>query len=136
MALVVPNVGELKLLDAATGKVAVENLTLKLYKNNYIPIAASVAGDFTEADFTDYVAKTLTTSSWGAATTVSSKASATYGSTQTWTCGASGNTIYGYYIVGASSGTLYWAELFASARILASTDTLNLTPVITLSSEN
>lgn len=136
MALVVADVGELKLLDNATGKGTPENLTLKLYKNNYTPVAGSVAGDFTVADFTNYVNKTLTIATWGAATTVSNKGSATYGSAQTWTCGATGNTVYGYYIIGASSGTLYWAEKFDTARTLANGDTLNITPALTLNSEN
>lgn len=113
-----------------------ENYTLKLYKSNTTPDQSSVAGDFTEADFTDYTAKTLTRTGWGAASTVSNKASATYGSAQTWTCGATGNTIYGYFVVGATSGTLLWAERFGTARVLADTDQLSFTPTFTLNSES
>lgn len=136
MALVVCNAGELKLLDWAIKDTSTpENLTLKLYKVDYTPVAASVAGDFTEADFTSYSAKTLTRSTWAASSTNGSgKAASTY-TAQSWTCGSTGNTIYGYFVVGATSGTLIWAEKFATARTLVNGDELNITPAITLASE-
>lgn len=138
MALVTPDEGELELLDKMLKDALSvdEGYTLKLYKNDYTPIQTSTGTDFTVADFTNYVDKTLTRTGWGAASTVSNKASATYGTQQSWTCGATGNTIYGYYILGASSGKVLWAERFSSARTLASGDVLNLTPSITLNSEN
>lgn len=137
MALVVCNAGELKLLDWAIKDTSTpENLTLKLYKNDYTPVAASVAGDFTEADFTSYAAKTLTRSSWVAASTNGSGKAASSYAAQSWVCGSTGNTVYGYFVVGATSGTLIWAEKFATARTLANGDTLNVTPSLTLSSEN
>lgn len=134
MALVSTNAGELKLLDDMLG---VENFTLKLYKSNTTPTATSVIGDFTEADFTNYVSKTLTAATWNDSTTVSGKATATYGSSPlTWTCGATGNTIYGYTVQAATGGTLLWGELFASPRVLTDGEILNLTPTITLNSES
>ena len=49
MALVVPNVGEIQLMTwALKGTSVTENLTLKLYTNNYAPVAGSNAGNFTE----------------------------------------------------------------------------------------
>jgi len=56
-------------------------------------------------------------------------AEATY-QAQSWTCGASGNTIYGYYFKGATSSKVILAELFGTARTLANGDTLNFTPRI------
>lgn len=135
MALVVANVGELLLLDALLKDSSGENFYLKLYKTNVTPDQDSVDSDFTEADFSGYSAKTLTRSSWDAASTVSNKASSSYVA-QTWTNSGSSQTIYGYYIVGVSTGTLYWAELFASPRVLATGESETLTPVFTLNSES
>lgn len=137
MALVIPDVGEIELLDKMLKDALSvdEDYTMKLYKNDYTPIGSSTAVDFTEADFTNYTAATLTRANWGAATTVNNKAQSTYSAQQSWTCGTGGNTIYGYYIVGATSGVLLWAERFSAARILSDGDILNLTPIFTLASE-
>jgi hypothetical protein len=137
MPLVVADQGELRLLDIML-KVALstnENQILKLYQNNYTPTSAAAPGSFTEATFTGYAARTLTRSVWNTAVTVSNKAESSYGTTpQSWTCGATGNTIYGY-TVEASSKTM-WGELFSTARVLASGDVLNITPKFTLNSES
>ena len=137
MAMIFADVGELELLDKMLKDALTvdEDYTLKLYTNNETPTQASVAGDFTEATFTGYAAKTLTRAGWNAATTISNKASATYGTDQTWTAGSS-QTIYGAYVIGTTSTTLLWAELFASSVSLVDTDTLTYTPVVTLNSES
>lgn len=138
MALVTPDAGECECLDKMLldPLTTDESLSLRLYKNDYTPVQGSVTGSFTIADFTNYTNKTLTRAGWGAATTVSNKATSTFGTAQSWTCGSTGNTIYGYYVVAATSGVTLWAERFASARVLASGDVLTLTPKITLNSEN
>lgn len=137
MAIIFANVGELELLDKMLKDALSvdEDYTLKLYKVTLTPDQDSVAGDFTEADFTGYTAKTLTRAGWDAATTISNKASASYGTAQTWTASSS-QTVYGAYVIGATSGTLLWAEEFSSAVPLTSGDTITYTPVITLNSEN
>lgn len=138
MALVVPNVGELELLNRLLqgGNYANDgNYVLKLFKNNYTPTTVSTLGDFTEADFTNYVSVTLSQTMWGTASTNGNdKAESSY-SQQSWTCGSTGNTVYGYYVEGAVSGQLLWAEKFGSAKVLTNGDILNLVPVITLSTE-
>lgn len=138
MPLVVPNAGEIEMLDKMLKDALSvdENYLLRLYKNDYTPTQTTVVGDFTQADFTNYTEKTLTRATWGAAVSVSNKAQSTYGTAQSWTCGTGGNTIYGYYVVGATSGVCLWAERFAAARIMGNGDVLNLTPVFTLNSEN
>jgi hypothetical protein len=114
-----------------------ENHILKLYRTNVTPNANSIPASFTEANFTGYAAKTLTRSSWNSAVTVSNKAESSYGaSAQSWTCGTTGNTIYGYWVEGSTSAKCLWAELFTTSRVLASGDVLNITPKFTLSSEN
>ena len=136
MGLVVPDAGELELLTKLLINTNdTEDYLLRLYKNSYSPVAATVVGDFTEADFTNYVEKTIARGDWASPSTVTNKAESSV-TAQSWTCGATGNTVYGYYVVGSTSGTCLWAEEFASPRILADGDILNLTPKFNLSSAN
>jgi hypothetical protein len=139
MPLIVSDEGELRLLDYML-KLALstnENQILKLYQSNTTPTSASTNASFTEATFTGYAARTLTRSTWNSAVTVSNKAESSYGTTpQSWTCGATGNTIYGYWVMSATGSKCLWAELFSTARVLASGDVLNITPKFTLNSEN
>lgn len=114
-----------------------EAFILKLFQNNTTPDGTFASASFTEANFTNYAAKTLSRSNWNAATSISGKGESSYGSSpQSWTCGTTGNTVYGYWIEGASSTKVLWAERFAVARGVASGDILNLTPKFTLTSEN
>ena len=138
MPLIVPNVGELELLDRLLqGGTYVNdgNYVLKLFKNDYTPTTVSTLGNFTEADFTSYASVTLSQTSWSSATTNGlGKAESSYAQ-QSWTCGSVGNTVYGYYVQSDTSSELLWAERFGSAKVLTNGDILNLIPVITLSTE-
>jgi hypothetical protein len=124
----------------------VESATLKLYQSNTTVAETDVAATYTEANFTNYTSKALNgklsssagwtlpasvapTGAWSAESLV---AEATQPS-QSWTCGTTGNTIYGYFVVGATSNILWWAERFATARTLASADSLTLVPRLGLS---
>lgn len=132
------NTGELELLDKMLKDALStnENYILKLYKNDYTPDDSTAQSSFTEATFTNYAARTLTRAGWNAAVTVSNKAETSYSSApRSWTCGATGNTVYGYWVIGATSNTCLWAERFATSRVLASGDVLNLTPKFTLNKE-
>jgi hypothetical protein len=140
MALVVPDEGEIQLLQKML-RVALstnESYILKLYRVDYTPISTTATGSFTEANFTGYAARTLTRALWSAAiTNGSSAAEASYGtSAQSWTCGTTGNTIYGYWVEGSTSAKVLWAERFSTSRVLASGDVLNITPKFTLLSQN
>jgi hypothetical protein len=144
MALLVPDEGEVQLLKDLLGAAALENWTLKLYSNNKTPAESDTAASYTEATFTGYVAKTLTrdtagghwatpasgspTGGWSGETNV---AESTYNA-QTWSPTTS-QTIYGYFIVGATSTKCIFAEIFSSAKNLANGDTLSLTPRLGLS---
>lgn len=136
MALLVQNSGENLLLQWAIKDTSTpENLTLKLYSNNVTPAADDVAGDYTEATFTGYAAETLSRASWGSvATNGSGKAEISYGSALSWDA-TSAQDIYGYFVVGATSGTLVYSEKFATARALDNGSNLTFTPKITLASE-
>ena len=140
MALVVPKDGELRLLDTML-KLALstnENHILKLFKNDYTPAQATVVGSLTEATFNGYAARTLTRSNWNTAIyNGSNQGETSYGSSaQSWTCGTTGNTIYGYWVEGSTSAKVLWAERFGTSRVLASGDILNLSPKFTLVSSN
>lgn len=138
MPLLIPDVGEVLLLGRMLYGSSPENLTLKLYKTNVTPAESDTAGSYTEADFTGYAATTLTSSqsggTWSVPTTSGGTTSSTYGTNSVFSCtGGSSQTIYGYHVVGATSGTLYWAELFGTARTLAPpSDTLTITPKMEL----
>lgn len=137
MALVVPTEGEIELLRKLIQATAeTEAYVLKLYQNSYAPGPTSTATNFTEANFTNYAAVTIARSSWATPTLTGSNIAQSQVAQQSWTCGATGNTIYGYYVLGATSGKVLWAEEFATARVLAVGDILNLTPVFTLQSAN
>jgi hypothetical protein len=147
MALVVPHEGELQLMNDLFGGGTLENWQLGLFNANITPSEADTASTYTahEAVFTNYARKTLTRSISGStwATPVSRPPSGSppwsgrsqvghtqYGSTsQSWTCGATGDTIYGYFILGATSGKLILAEAFATPRTLANGDTLSFQPI-------
>jgi hypothetical protein len=113
-----------------------ENYILQLYNSAITPTNSTTAGTFSghTATFTGYSASTLTRANWVTPTQVSTTAQTSYNTSISWTCGATGDTVYGYWVVGATSGICLWAELFGTARTLANGDILNLTPVIALDS--
>ena len=147
MALLVPHEGDVQLLTDLLGGGSLENWQLGLFNSNIMPAETDTASTYTvhEAAFTGYSRKTLlrTISSTTWNTPVSQAPSGTpawsshsqvghsqYGSSpQVWTCGATGDTVYGYFIVGATSGKLICAEAFATPRTLANGDTLSITPI-------
>lgn len=114
MALVLSNEGEEQILNIFFGKISAENLVVKLYTNDYTPVEASVPGSFTEHSTFGYTAQTVLPAAW-----TITPGDPTYGTTADVVfsfTGAAGNT-YGYYIVGATSGKLYWAERFGNGVI-------------------
>lgn len=147
MAFIVPREGDLQLLNDLFGTGTREDWYLCLYNSNITPVETHQAATFTAAEtaFTNYGRKTLTRSvssgtwntpvnqapsgspAWSSRTQIGHTQ---YGSApQTWTCGATGDTIYGYFILGVTSGKLILAELFSSPRTLASGDSLSITPI-------
>lgn len=147
MALMVPREGDVQLLNDLLAGGSLENWSLRLFNSNITPAETDTAATYTahETAFTGYAAKTLTrtigSSTWN--TPVSQAPSGApawssrtqvghsqYGSSpQSWTCSGTGDTIYGYFITGVTSGKLILAEAFASSRTLANGDSLSITPV-------
>lgn len=135
MTMKVPTAGELKLLAYMLGKTSPADLTLCLYVNNYTPVDASVLGDFTEMSTHGYASKTLTMASWGAPSTVSSKASSSYAQ-QTWSFTAAAVvTVYGWFLKD-SANVVVAAEKFTTGQAVEFLgDIIRVTPVMTLNSE-
>ena len=132
----VPDEGEVEIAKRALyANAGSENLTLKLYTALSPALSEStIAADFTEATFTGYSAKTLTSSqsgaTWAVPTTSEGITSSTYGTNQSWTASSS-QTVLGYYIVGATSNKVYYAEAFAAGKALSSGDIITITVKIT-----
>ena len=126
MSLVLTQAGELKLLERMLSAYT-EDISLHLFSNNTAPTNTSTAAQFTESAFTGYTAATLGT--WATATTVngvgskSCSAGSTFQNTSTTAA-----TVWGYYLTGATSSVVYWAEQFASARTLNQNDQITITP--------
>jgi len=136
MSLVVPDVGELIILDALVAGDTLAAFECRLYQNNYTPVQGSVIGSFTVATFSGYAADWC---AFGSATTVSNKAKIV-GTTDvefTHNGGGTSNTIYGYYVVDTVSGEVVWAERFAASQAMANNgDKITITLALTLFSEN
>lgn len=131
MALVVPNVGENIFLAAGLNKTAGQDQTLKLFATNVTPAETDTAGSYTVATGGGYVDKSLAGASW--TITNGNPTSAAFAQ-QTWTfTGAltTNATVFGYFVVQASSGTLLWAEAFTSFTPATNGDQILLTPQIT-----
>jgi hypothetical protein len=128
MAIVVPDAGEIRLLTVLLKYTTyATNWTLHLYSNDYTPNAASINANFAEATFTGYSAATLVRASWNNPVVVSNRVETSYASGLSWTCGVTGQTIYGYWVL-AADNTVLWAEKFGAARELGDTNVLDLTP--------
>ncbi len=137
MALLVPNVGEVVLLSNLLAGGTLENWTLKLFKSNTTPAEGDTAASYTEADFAGYSAKTLTRSvnpgtTWGTPSTSGGTTSSSYAAQTFTSSDATAQTIYGYFVVGATSGTLLFAERFDTPRTIVSPDTITVTPRLEL----
>lgn len=115
MAIVISPAGEAKALG---GIVTTEPILCKLYTvcatSGGLPSAASIVGDFTEASFTGYSAKTLTNTltgtTWSTPSGTPAVTQYNSASPQSWTATGGYQTILGYYYVGATSGIYYGAE--------------------------
>lgn len=140
--MVIPHEGEVQLLKDLLAGGSLENWTLKLFSNNISPSETDSSATYTEATFTGYSAKTLTRSisgtTWATPSTSgggvleSGDAYSAYGSAaQSWSA-TSAQTIYGYFIIGATSGKVIAAEKFATAVSLINPSTITVQPSLEL----
>lgn len=134
MALVVPNAGEVKLLEYLVNAATPDDLVIHLYAAAVAssPIDLSVE-DFVVGDFSSYVpansgyqANTLTSTIGGVAqwvvTTDSgtgvSSAAYTSGVTFTFSATTTASTVWGYYVTNNDGTTCLWAEEFSGAPFI------------------
>jgi hypothetical protein len=131
MTLLVPNAAEDVMLQNILNKTAPQNQLLKLYKNNITPAETDTESTYTEADFTGYVAISLTGASWTITPGAPSNANA---AEQIFTSTAvQSQNVFGYYVVQTTSGKILWAERFTTGPFLVQNigDLVKVTPNFT-----
>jgi hypothetical protein len=113
MPLIVPDVGERRMLEYIVNRAQPTELTLRLYVNDVDLLSEAVsAADFTEAAQTGYIAVQLPGANWAVSTT-SGISVATYATGVSFNFAVAAD-VYGYYVTDAS-GEVMWAEEFPSA---------------------
>ncbi len=133
MALLVPNVGEGRMLKCIVNHTAPENLVLHLFKSNTTPAETDTYATYTEADFTGYSSATLTGASWSI--TEGAPSYAGYAQqTFTSSAGSQNQDVYGYVVNQTTSTILMWAEVFSDGpyNIANNGDAIKVTPYIEL----
>ena len=132
MALLIPNVGEVWMLDVILDNRTQRDFTLKLYTNAVTPAEGDTAATYTECVSAGYSAITLTHGSWTVATG-GGTTSATYtGGAQSFTFTATATSIVGYFVIAVTDTTLLWAEEFANSEPVFSGKVIKITPYIEL----
>lgn len=146
MAFMIPREGDVQIATDLFATGTREDWLLCLFNSAITPAETDTAATYTahETAFVGYARKTLTRSvspttwntpvaqapsgaPWSSRTQVGHTQ---YGSApQVFTCSGTGDTINGYFILGATSGKLIMAEAFTTPRTLASGDTLSMTPI-------
>lgn len=111
MTLLVPNGGEEIILNYICNKDAPENLVVRLYSNDYTPVAASVIGDFTETTFTGYAQDVTAPADWTVTPGEPSTAEHLPISFLS-SAGSQSVPVYGYYVVRETTLDLVYAERF------------------------
>jgi hypothetical protein len=130
MSLLVSNSGAKLMADLILGNATSENLLLKLYTDSTALSRTDTAASRTEASGNGYAAIVLTKGSGWSDVAGSGNNPETSGyAQQTYTFTGGPVTINGYFIVGQTSGTLYWEEAFASPAVIpAGGGTIKITP--------
>jgi hypothetical protein len=133
--IVIPNVAKVELLERLVGSDSDVPEKLRLFQNNLTIGPTTVLSDFTQANFSGYVAGTLTGVSVSGTLDSDNRAVATWSDITFTKSGATGNTIWGYYVTN-NMGGFCWAEKFDSPVVLDTDgEFLTITPKFTLKSQ-
>ncbi len=132
MSLIVPDAGKILMLASILKQTSgFESLLVDLYVNNYTPVASSIFSNFTIASYTGYAQLPLARATWPTPTVSGAVAQSIYGTNPlVFAVSATGSpqTVYGYVVSGATSGTVWWAELISPSRVMQNAgDTIDLT---------
>jgi len=133
MSLVIPAVGENRLMEYMTGKVTPGDYKLKLFVNDITPASTDTVSTYTEMSTQGYASATLTMSSWSVAQ-ASGKAEASY-PVVTFTFDGTGGdtTVYGYFVTDNAGTTLLFAERFINSEtITTSGEYIKMSPKLRL----
>lgn len=92
-----------------------ENLAIRLYTNDLTPASSHDLADFTEASFSGYGAITLTSSDWTIDPADPTVAISNPASSFVVSGSTADEQVYGYYLTGVNTSTLYGIERFSGA---------------------
>lgn len=122
MLMIVTDAGKVRLLFSAlcaTDTLLFESWWIELFQSNTTVTDASALGDFTLADFPGYSHVEQTRAQFNSAAIVDHVASTTNLQSVTFGCtGGSGQTIYGWLLVGQDTGELYAGQNFDTPRVM------------------
>lgn len=132
--IVIPDEGDIELLTKtlkATLDVD-ESYSLRLYRNDYTPVAGSTLAAFTEATFQGYFRWDLSRAGWSVPVISAGRAVSEWTLNEVaWTIASGTQDIYGYYVVAPLLAKVAWAERFNEPRTLTAGEKLIVLPRLT-----
>ena len=137
MALVVPNVGEVQLLQKMLNQNQTATMLLGLYQNNLTPNSLTTNSDIIPVSAVGYAQSTITNANWSVATPIGSTYAEAGYAEQTFTFGVNPTAIdvYGYYVTD-SSNRLLWLERFTNAPFVVPMAGGTISVTLTINLEN
>jgi hypothetical protein len=113
-----------------------ESLLLRLYRNDLTPALNTVAGDFQQATFVGYNQHILARGGWSPATVLAGVASIEWaqGALSFRNSGDGNTTVYGCYLLGGTSGVVYYARRFSTPQVIPVAGVLYVLPRVRLTS--
>lgn len=131
MLMVIPNEGKLLFLNRAliSDPADAEDYVVRLFQNDYFPDDDSTDGLFDECDFSGYVPFDVGAADFSLPVIVADIAVSIAGTPPSFTCtDLSPQTVYGWYMEGVDTGTVYAAARFDAARVMVNGSTETLDP--------
>lgn len=119
MDMVIPNVGLVLWLQWAFNNTVdpYEDFVIDLFQNNHTCAVTDTSGTYTAATFPGYSQVSIARSTFGSASGSGGIGTIISSVQPTWTCtGGTGQNCYGWFLRGATSGTLLACANFATAR--------------------
>jgi hypothetical protein len=116
--MVMPDEGKIQaLFELFSSTGARENFYVELYQNNYAPANNSTLSSFTAATFPGYLSVPVARGDFSFPVIVANEGTITRTIPPIYTCtGGAGQLVYGWYMYGATSNKVYFAQQFAIPR--------------------
>jgi hypothetical protein len=129
MNMIIPNEGKIKWLMRMVDPTTHEDTIVELFKNDYTPVVGSVETDFTPATFTGYAPITIAAADWSMPTVVANVGQVDTDTVPEFVCtGGAAETVYGWFLRGATSDIVHAAQRFDSPRVMSNGSTERLDP--------